>query len=69
MLAKKEIPKAASMFNAYNKKLGLVEPVHEKYVGTIFSKQQTGFLMSLESTLDRKLKTDQIQEPHPNYTL
>ena len=66
MLSKKEIPKAASMFNAYNKKLGLSEPIHEKYIGTIFSRQQTGFVQSLESTLDRKLKIDEIQEPPPN---
>ena len=38
MLAKKDISQAASLFNAYNKKIGLQEPVHEKYIGTIFSK-------------------------------
>ena len=49
MLQKKTIPKAASEFNAYNKKLGmLAEPAtmkegHEKYIGTIFTNQQTGF--------------------------
>ena len=39
MIAKKEIPKAASAFNAYNKKLGFNDPTHEKYIGTIFSRQ------------------------------
>ena len=38
MLAKKDISKAASQFNAYNKKLGLTESVHEKYIGAIFSR-------------------------------
>ena len=38
MIAKKSIDKAASLFNAYNKKLGLVETTHEKHIGTIFSR-------------------------------
>ena len=49
MLAKKGIDKAASAFNAYNKKLGLADnDTHEKHIGTIFSRQQTGFVQSLE---------------------
>ena len=51
MLAKKGIDKAAQLFNAYNKKLGISENVHEKYLGTIFSRQQTGFVESLEVPL------------------
>ena len=38
MLAKKSIDKAASLFNAHNKKLGLADQVHEKHLGTIFSR-------------------------------
>ena len=38
MLAKKGIDKAASLFNAYNKKLGLSDNAHEKHLGTIFSR-------------------------------
>ena len=51
MLAKKGIDKAAQLFNAYNKKIGMTEIVHEKYIGTIFSRQQTGFVESLEVPL------------------
>ena len=65
MRAKTEIPKAASTFNAYNKKLGFQEPSHEKYIGTIFSKQQTGFVISLESSLDRKLRPSVLEQIQP----
>lgn len=51
MLAKKTIDKAAAIFNAYNKKIGLAENVHEKHIGTIFTRQQTGFVESLEMPL------------------
>lgn len=39
MLAKKSIDKAASLFNAYNKKLGMSDGIHEKHIGTIFTRQ------------------------------
>ena len=39
MIAKKNIDRAASLFNAYNKKLGMTDNTHEKYLGTIFTKQ------------------------------
>ena len=48
MLSKKEIPRAASLFNAYNKKMGLNETVHERYIGLIFNRQQINFVESLE---------------------
>jgi len=36
--------KAAGHFNAYAKKLGLYEKnIHEKYLGTIFTRQQKFF--------------------------
>ena len=69
MIAKKEIPKAASAFNAYNKKLGFNDPTHEKYIGTIFSRQQTGFVISLESSHQRKLRSDFLDQIEPPETL
>ena len=38
MIAKKSIDKAAAIFNAYNKKLGLYDGIHEKHIGVIFSR-------------------------------
>ena len=59
MIAKKSIDKAASLFNAYNKKLGLADSVHEKYIGTIFTRQQSNFIESLELPFqNRETKTD-----------
>ena len=55
MIAKKNIDRAASLFNAYNKKLGLADSAHEKYLGTIFTRQQTGFVESLEMPLQGRI--------------
>lgn len=45
----------SKQFNSYNKKLGMSENVHEKYIGTIFSRQQTGFIESLEIPLNGRV--------------
>ena len=55
MIAKKNIDRAASLFNAYNKKLGMTDSTNEKYIGTIFTRQQTGFVESLEMPLQGRI--------------
>lgn len=74
MIAKKSIDKAASLFNAYNKKLGLTDSTHEKYIGTIFTRQQTGFVESLEMPVkNRKTKVQvrsvKVSELNPQMQL
>ncbi len=55
--------------------LGLGEKhIHEKYLGTIFTKQQTGFNPDAETlkamSSDKKAKTDSSEmEDNPNLTL